>query len=112
MVCESPGSKASELTLRLAMRSLLGVQRDPPFDRNTPPETAAAYMFRGLTGSISRARVRPAMLVGPRAVHTPTSGPVALSATIGDRRSICSRAASYSGWGLKPLVRPRFMAKY
>src|SRR5258708_31831599 len=60
----------------LAIRSLVGCQCAPPsLVRNTPPETAAAYMVLGSWGSMSSARVRPPMLPGPREVQVPRDVP-------------------------------------
>src|SRR5258708_24269547 len=60
----------------LAIRSLVGCQCAPPsLVRNTPPETAAAYMVFESWGSMSSARVRPPMLPGPREVQVPRDVP-------------------------------------
>jgi hypothetical protein len=70
MMLESLGSIAIELTARLAIRSDVGDQVLPlSVVFQTPPATPAAYMVAGVSGSINRARVRPAMLSGPRKVH-------------------------------------------
>src|SRR5258708_40296671 len=60
----------------LAIRSLVACQCAPPsLVRNTPPETAAAYMVLGSWGSMSSARVRPPMLPGPSDVQVPSDVP-------------------------------------
>src|SRR5687768_1721543 len=56
----------------LARKSLSATHDVPPLVVfQMPPATAAAYITSGLTGSISKARVRPPTLPGPNGCHVP-----------------------------------------
>src|SRR5689334_13614849 len=57
----------SALTAMLERKSARGAQLTPPLVLfQTPPATPAAYMIRGSVGWMSRARVLPPTLPGPR----------------------------------------------
>jgi hypothetical protein len=63
---------ARELTARFARSSPIGSQRAPAVQVfQTPPDTPPTYMTFGSAGSITRVRVRPPTLPGPRNVQRP-----------------------------------------
>src|SRR6185437_2604816 len=74
MMLEFYGSNARQVTAIFARKSSSGSHVPPPLVVfQIPPATAAAYMTSGLTGSTSKARVRPPTLPGPNACQVPSA---------------------------------------
>ena len=100
-----PGTSARLHTARLLIRSSIGAHDAPALVlRQMPPPTAPAHITDGLLGSMTRLRVRPPMLFGPRSVQPkrpmPASSIAAWCAAFAAR---CARAISTSAGSKLPF---------